>query len=248
MNSNSSTLQTNKILERTKLALKALRAYHRHEVWGLGYLPKDGPAIIATNHSLATYDGLLLGQAIFERTGRLTKGLGDRRLFEIPLTRKIVSEVGLVNAGPQVARELLEQGHLVAVAPGGMREALRGADKRYEIQWADRMGFARLACESQTPLILAACPGADDIFRVYSSKLQSVIYKNWHLPLPLFRGLGPTLIPRPVKLAHHLSAPLIPPKHYLQAGPEERDRLVAQFHREAIRSMHHLMSKALKAR
>ncbi len=106
------------------------------------------------------------------------------------------------------------------------------------------MGFARLACEAQVPLILAACPQADNIFEVYSSKLQVMAYRNWHVPLPLFRGLGPTLIPRPVKLAHHLAAPLIPPSQYLQVPQEEREKLLLQFHREAVLGMRSLMSKA----
>ncbi len=98
-------LLTNKTLERTQLALKALRAYHRHEVWGMGHIPTEGPALIATNHSLATYDGFMLGSAVLEKTGRLVKGLGDRLLFELPLTRKFATQVGIVNAGPGRARE-----------------------------------------------------------------------------------------------------------------------------------------------
>ena len=41
-----------------------IRRYHKHRVIGLKNIPKKGAAIIACNHSLATYDMMLLMSAI----------------------------------------------------------------------------------------------------------------------------------------------------------------------------------------
>lgn len=233
----------NKTLDRVEMALKALQIYHRHEVWGLSNIPQTGPAILALNHSLATYDGFLLGLSISQKTGRKIYGLGDRLLFKLPLLKDVVKEIGIVNASFDEAKRLLDQGEIVAVAPGGMREALKPSKERYQILWDDRQGFARLAMETGHPLILAACPQGDRIFDVYNQNLSHLAYNKFKIPLPLFRGLGPTLIPRPVKLAHYLSAPLFPPKLNAHHNIEEQLRF---FHRRAVREMQSLMKKALK--
>ena len=51
--------------------LQAARTYHRHEVVGMENLPKTGPALVVVNHSLATYDIVLLMTAIYTDFGRL---------------------------------------------------------------------------------------------------------------------------------------------------------------------------------
>ena len=48
-----------RVKRRTRLVLRALARYHRHRVVGLDDIP-ERPFILAVNHSLATYDGLLL--------------------------------------------------------------------------------------------------------------------------------------------------------------------------------------------
>ena len=39
------------------------------------------------------------------------------------------------------------------------------------------------------------------------------IYRRLRVPFPIARGVGPTPIPRPVKLTHHVSVPVQPPVH-----------------------------------
>ena len=52
------------VLKNTQSVLNALKIYHRHEVYGMNNVPKVGAAILITNHSLATYDGFMLGMTI----------------------------------------------------------------------------------------------------------------------------------------------------------------------------------------
>lgn len=221
--------------------LAGLARYHRHRVYGLEHLPTEGPALVAVNHSLATYDTGLLTLAVFEQTGRLMRGLGDRSLFVTPGIKEVMPRLGVVDADPDNARRLLEQGEIVVVAPGGMREALRPRDERYRVQWDDRRGFARLALQAQVPVILAACPRADDVFTPYRNPLTPRVYKRLKLPLPIARGLGPTALPRPVALTHTLRAPLQPPE-----GPVA-DHLDT-FHQTLVWEMESLMARALERR
>jgi hypothetical protein len=56
----------------------------------------------------------------------------------------------------------------------------------------------------------SACPNADEIYTVYGNSISDWIYKRFKLPLPVFRGVGPTPWPRKVKLVHLIGKPLYP--------------------------------------
>jgi 1-acyl-sn-glycerol-3-phosphate acyltransferase len=215
-------------LRSTLAVIRVLQRYHRHRVVGLDHIPETGPALLVINHSLATYDGMLMSVAVFDHRGRLPIGLGDRLLFRIPGLRRWVQRIGVVVATPENGQQLLEEGHLVVVAPGGMREALRPTRERYETRWDKRRGFVRLAIRAAVPIILVACPAADDIYRVYRSPLARIGYKRWKVPLPVARGLGPTLLPRPVQLTHYIDRPIAPPKMDVRSLTAQVDSLHEQ--------------------
>lgn len=46
--------------------------------------------------------------------------------------------------------ELLNNGHLLCIAPGGLREALFSDPARYNLMWAKRLGFARVIVATNT--------------------------------------------------------------------------------------------------
>ena len=177
-----------------------LKHYHRYEVHGMEHIPKAGAAIIAISHSFATYDILLLASEIYLKTGRYCAGLADRRIFQTPGLSQFFSRIGAVNGTPEAGQELLCKDNLLMLSPGGMRESLRSSSEKYQVNWEGRLGFARLAIKAQVPVILAACPAADDIFTLYENPLTYTIYQNFKWPFPILRGWGPSLIPRPVKL------------------------------------------------
>ena len=111
----------NKTINRAKKILKIFKVYHRYSVQGLERFPRKGGVLLVTNHSLATYDGFLLGLEILQNTDRLSRGLGDDLLFKIPFLNKICEDIGLVPASLENARLLLSKEHILGVAPGGMR-------------------------------------------------------------------------------------------------------------------------------
>lgn len=219
--------------------LKPMKLWHRYEAHGLEHIPRTGAALMVFHHSFATYDSFLLGIEVFEETGRFIRGLGDDRLFQTPRLRDLAWDVGIVPASPTAGSELLAEGELVGVAPGGMWEALRPRSERYQTRWQDRRGFCRLALRSQVPLIFAATPRADEMYEIYGNPLTDRIYKRLHLPVPLARGLGPTAIPRPVKLTSYISPPLPVPPHQ----PDREDEQIAQLHAQATAVMRELLQR-----
>ncbi|GIY91102.1 hypothetical protein CEXT_119141 [Caerostris extrusa] len=55
-------------------------------------------------------------------------------------------------------RPVLKEGHLVALAPGGVMEAQFG-DEEYSLIWGKRIGFAKVAIEAQvTAELILQCP------------------------------------------------------------------------------------------
>lgn len=226
-------------IDRAERLLRPLERYHRFRVEGLEHVPRSGPCLLVASHSLATYDGFLLGMAIVDATGRIPRGLGDRRIFQTPWLGGFAQRIGLVEASPTAGQELLAAGEIVGVAPGGMWESLRPRTERYQVRWGQRRGFVRLALRAQAPLLLTAVPRADEIFTVYPSRLTDRAYQRLHLPLPLARGLGPTALPRPVPLVGHIAPLIHPPPH----DPErEGDQVEALFQR-AHAAMQELMRR-----
>lgn len=223
--------------------LNAVRFYHEHEVIGMGHIPQEGPALLVVNHSLATYDIGLLFAAIYESTGRIARPLADNLFFKIPYLSEFVQALGAVKGTPKNAKDLLREGEIVTVAPGGMREALKPSSEKYKLMWESRKGFVALAIEMQVPVILAMCPKADDIYNVYRNPVTPWAYKNYRIPLFCIRGMGPTLIPKKVHLRHYLSAPLVPPK--VKKNSNIRG-LIDSFHKKILTTSSELIDQALK--
>ena len=224
--------------------LDSLRRRHCHSVVGLENLPTEGPCLLVVNHSLATYDILMLSQTIYERLGRIPRGLGDKRLFQVPGLRQVVAYFGGVRASHDAADRLLGEGLIVLVAPGGMMEALRPSEKRYQVSWEDRKGFIRVALRTGAPIVLAACPKADDLYDVRENDLTRRIYERFHLPIPFLSGEGGGLLPRAVRLTHTLSEPIRPPP---LAERDDIEPYVDPLHLRVVDRMNSLMTEALAA-
>lgn len=226
-------------IHRVRRVLEPLARYHRFSVEGLEHIPATGPALLAVHHTFATYDGFLLGGAIFDGMGRLPAGLGDDRIFDLPWLGGFARSVGIVPASPEAGERVLAEGGILGVAPGGMWESLRPRDERRRSRWEGRRGFVRLALRMGAPILVAGCPAADSIFTVYPSRITDGVYRRLHVPLPLVRGLGPTLIPRPVQVTGYIAAPIVPPTH----DPEREDEQVDALHAEACARMTDLLRR-----
>lgn len=219
--------------------LRPLARYHRFELRGVEHVPRSGPCLLVVHHTLATYDGFLIAGAIWELTGRMPRGLGDDTIFRTPGLSPFASAVGIVPASPEAGAQILREGHILGVAPGGMWESLRPAAERRRSRWEGRKGFVRLALRTGAPILLGACPRADEVFKVYPSRLTDAVYRRFHLPFPLARGLGPTLLPRPLKLVGHLAPLLVPPPY----DPAREDEQVDTLYEQARAAMARLLAE-----
>ncbi|MEN8719939.1 MAG: lysophospholipid acyltransferase family protein [Oceanococcaceae bacterium] len=212
--------------------------YHEHRVEGMEHIPASGPALIVVNHSLATYDSGLLAAAVRAKCGRDVRLLGDRYIFKIPLLRDLASAYGFIEGSQDNAESLLRNGELVLVAPGGMREALRPSSQKYTLEIGDRKGFARLAMRTGAPVILSACPAADDIYHVVSSPVTEWVYKRYKLAVPVAFGALGTMVPKAAKLVHYINEPIMPPDNCADDDAEVVNSFHAQLERRLQRMLH----------
>jgi len=219
--------------------LAPIRRYHRHRVEGMEYIPRSGAALLVIHHTLATYDGFLFGIAAYEATGRLPTALGDDLIFKTPFLGTLASQSGIYPASPKAGYELLKAGRMLFVSPGGMWESIRPSEEARTVRWEGRMGFCRLALRAQVPLILIACPAADDIYTVRRSRLTDTLYRRFKVPVPLAKGRRGTPIPRPIALTHFVAPPIVPPLH----DPSREDEQIAALHGEARSVMEGLLQR-----
>lgn len=223
--------------------LSGLRAYHDHEIKGIEHIPEKTSAIIAVNHSLASYDIALLMAGIYEQTNRIARSLIDRLFYKVPGVGNIMESLGSLEGNHQNAVDLLKTGELLVIAPGGMREALRPSTEKYKVMWARRKGFVKLSIETGTPIVLAACPAADDMYDIAPSHVTAWAYKTFKIPLFFAKGLGFSPLPKAVKLTHYLSEPQVPPK--MANTKEEFDAQVKTFHAAVCERMQRLLDESV---
>ncbi len=88
--------------------LRALRRYHSYEVVGLETFPRHGPVLVASTHSLATYENFMLGSMALDVLGRRPYILADDLLFQLPVVGSALREVGVVPGKRGAAVEILQ--------------------------------------------------------------------------------------------------------------------------------------------
>ncbi|MEI6397802.1 MAG: lysophospholipid acyltransferase family protein [Pseudomonadota bacterium] len=223
--------------------IAGIRVYHQHSTVGLDHIPKGG-CIIAANHSLASYDIALLIASIYEHTNRIPRGLIDRLFFKVPGVGQIMEALGNREGTKENAVNMLSEGEIIVLAPGGMREALRPSSQKYKIIWDHRKGFAKLAIETGVPIVLAACPAADDLYDVAPSHVTAWAYKTFKIPVFFAKGFALSPIPKPVKLTHYLSEPMMPPAN--SEDPEVFDKRLEEYHHKIVERMASLMAESDK--
>ncbi|MEV5576328.1 lysophospholipid acyltransferase family protein [Spirillospora sp. NPDC052269] len=212
------------LIRAADLALRPWRAWTSPVFHGLENLPENGPALLVGNHTLyGVVDAPLIFFEIHRRRGVWVRSLADHAHWLIPGWRRIMDAGGSVDGTRDNCRALLDAGHMVVVFPGGAREAARARHERYRLQWERRLGFARLAVEAGCPIVPFGSVGAEEMFTTVldaDSRLlaparglaRSVLGDRAKgrddFMMPLARGIGPTLVPRPERLYFRFGAPI----------------------------------------
>ncbi len=169
-------------------------------------LPREGGALVVGNHTLFGVDAAILGTLVRRRVGRKMRWLGERTLWRIPGLRDVIDAVGGIPGEPEGATELLRQGELVGVYPGGVEDSFKLASEAYVLKWGDRAGFARVAMRARVPIVPVAATGIDELFTVIGREetVGRLLFGSERYDLPIVLSV----IPKKIPLVYHALDPI----------------------------------------
>ncbi|BBZ43984.1 lysophospholipid acyltransferase family protein [Mycobacterium parmense] len=186
---------------------------------GVDNLPPDGRFLLVGNHTQAGSEIFLISDAVRRTIGTRVRPLADRgfgRLRGLPAD--LMAAFGGVIGEPDSARELMRHDQTILVFPGGGREIGKFKGEEYTLRWEGRSGFARLSVENGYPIVPVGLVGGDDVYRSWTTR--DSIYGRFSealgrrlngrpdMAMPLLRGIGPTLIPRPRRMYLRFGPPI----------------------------------------
>ena len=187
---------------------------------GLQNLPGDGRFLLVGNHTSSGMPEIVLTPYFVHRhLGVRVRGLADKRFAQLKgLGRDLAAAAGAVPGQQDVGAELMRRGETLLVFPGGGRDMLKFKGEEYQLQWEGRSGFARLAIAHDYPIVPVGLVGGDDVFRSLVERdgtwerMTRGIGERLHgmagVGVPLVRGLGPTLLPRPQRMYLRFGQPI----------------------------------------
>ncbi|MFN3004245.1 lysophospholipid acyltransferase family protein [Mycolicibacterium wolinskyi] len=200
-------------------AIEPLVDLYRPYVDGLHNLPRDGRFLLVGNHTQFGAEALLIPYVVRREIGMRVRPLTDRRFGDMPgPAGDLLAACGAVVGAPESARELMRHDEPILVFPGGGREIPKFKGEQHTLRWEGRAGFARIAAEHAYPIVPVALVGGDDVYVSVTTRdhwlgrlSQTVSEKlsgRTDMAMPLLRGVGPTLIPRPQRMYVRFAAPV----------------------------------------
>lgn len=198
-----------------------VQRYHRHRVENIeriGKLLDQGRRMVVVgNHALSAVDPILFSHEVFKRYGVVPRFIGHEALwFRTPGLRELSREFGVIpSRSPAAANHALEKHGFLMLFPGsGTEAALRDYRREsYRLKWENRLGFLRLALESNAEVLFVAGVGNEELY--YQTRF--VIPPIWTRRLDISGGdryagarlplsLGPMALP--AQLTHVVFGPL----------------------------------------
>lgn len=187
---------------------------------GLENLPRDGRFLLVGNHTVSgSAEVVLIPYFVHRELGVRVRGLATRQLADTRgLVRDVLEAAGAVPGQPDTCAELMRRDATILVFPGGGRDMLKFKGEEYTLQWESRSGFARLAVAHDYPIVPVGLVGGDDVFHsmverggtweTWSRSLGERLHGLPGVGIPIVRGLGPTLIPRPQRMYLRFAPPI----------------------------------------
>jgi 1-acyl-sn-glycerol-3-phosphate acyltransferase len=204
------------------------KVYWRVEITGIENVPMEGRALLVANHSgQLPWDGMMIGTAILTEhpAQRLVRTLYAAILPGIPFVSTALARLGQTLATVENGTRLLEEEELVAVFPEGYKGTGKLFKDRYRLTRFGRGGFAKMALNTQAPIIPVSVVGSEETYISLAkiptfSEITGIPYLPITLTFPWLGLLG--VVPLPTKWYIDFGEP-IPVNDY---GPDAAHDLV----------------------
>ncbi|OBF47511.1 glycerol acyltransferase [Mycobacterium sp. 852002-50816_SCH5313054-b] len=208
-----------RVLDHVTDRIRPLTDLSRPYVDGVEHLPADGRFLLVGNHTQFGSEVFLISDTVRRTIGTRVRPLAERGFGRMRgLPGDLIAAYGAVVGAPETARELMRNDETILVFPGGGREIAKFKGEEYRLRWQGRAGFARLSVENGYPIVPAGLVGGDDMYRSlttrdgaygkFSEALGRRLNGRPDMAMPLLRGMGPTLIPRPQRMYLRFGSPI----------------------------------------
>lgn len=187
---------------------------------GLENLPRDGRFLLVGNHTaFGIAEIVMIPYFVHRELGVRVRGLADRGLArQSGFSADLLAAAGAVVGNQENGAELMRHNETLLVFPGGGREMPKFKGEDYQLQWEGRSGFARLAIAHDYTIVPVGLVGGDDVFHSLAERdsawgrmsglAAKHVLRQPEISIPLIRGLGPTLIPRPQRMYVRFGTPI----------------------------------------
>lgn len=238
------------------------RWYFTPKLLGAENVDPNRPGLFVGNHAIfGVIDSPLFASELYSRTGVYPRSLGDHFHFDVPGWGDLLIRYGAVPGTRENCSRLMQAGQHVLVFPGGAREVAKRRGEINRLTWKNRTGFARMAIEHGYDIIPFASVGCDESYTILfdGDDFQNSRAGRWllgrsHLNnllrggdtfMPLARGLGPTLLPRPEPFWFMIGKP-IPTGEY--AGREDDREALWDLRNKAANSIETMIEQLKQKR
>lgn len=178
--------------------------FFRVEAFGLENIPKEGRALIISNHSgQLPLDGVMIGHSMLTNphAPRAPKAMVERFLPKVPFIGNYLNSFGAVVGDPTNCQRMLEKEEAIIVFPEGVRGSSKVFKYRYRLQRFGN-GFMRLALKNKAPIIPVGVVGCEESI-VSFADLKTV---GKVFGMPSFPVILPMVFPTKVYI--HFGKPL----------------------------------------
>nr|XP_060631312.1 monoacylglycerol/Diacylglycerol O-acyltransferase-like isoform X2 [Anolis sagrei ordinatus] len=174
---------------------------HGYEICEIENLPK-GPAVLVYYHGALAMDQCFFMFTLYRITGRFCFSVMGHFLFHLPGLKQFLHINQCYHPTREECVAFLKQGHLLGIAPGGVREQNYG-DNTYKLLWGKRRGFAQIAIDAKVPVIPVFTQNIREGYIIYgNTRLTRWIYEQTRvLSFPVYGII-------PVKLRTHIGQPI----------------------------------------
>lgn len=173
--------------------------YFRVRTDGWEHIPQEGQVLLVGSHNggLAAPDMLMMAYDWFRRLGvqRPIYALMDPRVWQfLPGLARLATQVGAIQARPEMAIAALQWGASLLIYPGGLQDVFRPHCLRNSICFGGHRGFIRLALQQEVPLIPLISQGAHSTLFVLAD-IYPQLQRLHRLGLPWLWGIDPGAFP-----------------------------------------------------
>lgn len=178
------------------------RIWYGYEVKGLQNIPESGAVLIVFYHAALPLDIIMFISRLY-RQKRETWTVVDRFVKNFRNGKSLMEFGKLVPGNINECERLLRSGECLIISPGGTYEALF-SDNTYKLLWRERLGFAKLALDTNPKVIPAFTKNTREAWVACG-----IFNRFWHR---LYEKLGLIIKPvygcLPVKLTTVLGEPI----------------------------------------